>query len=1006
MPLSGISHGHTGRLYLARRTNHTGRMAESDSPTPAPNDAEQNDSPQLREVRFEYSPHFPRILEHLNSSLLVSTYQAGKLGVVGVDQGRLTFSFLNFHKAMGVAVGRKRIAVGAVRQVFFLHSAPELAPHIDPAGAHDACFLTRGSHQTGNIHVHEMAWGSEGLWVVNTLFSSLCTLHDGYSFVPRWRPPFVSELIAQDRCHLNGVAIEDGRPRYVTCHGDQDEPGGWRETKATGGVLIDVESGESVARDFAMPHSPRLYDGKLWVLNSGHGSIEIVDPASGRHEPVERVPGFTRGLSFAGQFAFVGLSKIRETSVFGGLPIESRRDDLRAGVAVVDLVSGKAVAALQFHSGVDEIFSVEVLAGCRNPALRGPEPERDGMQDIWLVPPDGTVPESSSTERHGIEIRSVSEGSELAGDDRRSRFGLPSSERGPMVPGRSPDVAGPDSLFRSGMSLQRQGRLTEALSMLKQAATLAPDRPDIWTELGNVYQQLNDQQTALGCYRRATQAAPDFVPARQNLGYLLFNHGEPEEAIEHYEAALKQQPSTMNRLLAATVLPVIYDSAADVQRWRKRLAGQVRELAESGATIDTTNTLVPTNFFMAYQGLNDVEIARDLGRIYVGQASPLANSVNTSEDAYATNRRIRVGFLSAYFRDHTMGRQNIGRVERLGRDDFEVTVISVGRHRDEMAKRFEAAADRFVVVPRSVEAARRQITELGLDILIFTDVGMDALTYTLAFSRMAPVQCATWGHPDTTGSPAMDYFISSELLELSDADAHYTEKLLRLPNLGIYYERPQCSRSRETSEPNSHESGYERSRRFFGLDSERHVYLCPQTLFKFHPDFDDILAGILNRDSAGELVLIEGRVPNWTRRLKRRFERTLPGGVERVRFLPPQPNDKFLQLLAATDVMIDPHHFGGGNTSYEALAVGTPVVTWPGPYLRGRITQALYQKMGLTDLIVDSADAYVELAVRLGTDADYRQTLHERILATGGVLFEDPEEVRAFENGLRRFAAD
>ncbi len=341
---------------------------------------------RYREVRYEYTRRFPEILAHLRASLLVSTYQAGKLAVVGVRDNALTFAFHNFDRVMGVAVGRWRLAVGTRRQIYLLHAAPELAAHVAPSGSHDACWLTRSAHFTGNIHGHELAWGTEGLWIVNTLFSCLCTLDERHSFVPRWRPPFISELADQDRCHLNGLAMEDGRPRYVTALGESNEPAGWRPTKATSGCLIDVPSGETVTRGLAMPHSPRLRAGRLWVLDSGTGRLVVVDPPSGHVEPVVDLPGYTRGLSFCGQFAFVGLSKIRETAVFGGLPIAERHEELRCGVAAVDLVSGQCVAALQFHSGVEEIFGVEVLEGATNPVLSGPSPEEDGQTDIWVVP--------------------------------------------------------------------------------------------------------------------------------------------------------------------------------------------------------------------------------------------------------------------------------------------------------------------------------------------------------------------------------------------------------------------------------------------------------------------------------------------------------------------------------------------------------------------------------------------------------------------------------------------
>lgn len=340
----------------------------------------------IREIHYEISREFLRIMEHIGASLLISTYQAGKLVVVGRDSDGLLLSFHNFEQAMGVAVSREQIAVGARGQIWFMESSPELAPQVKPHGKYDGCFITRRALSTGNIHGHELAWGNEGLWVVNTLFSSLCTLHDQFSFVPRWQPPFITELAGEDRCHLNGMALKDGKPKYVTAMAQSNEPAGWRPTKANSGCILDVDSNEIVVEGLAMPHSPRLHDDRLWVLNSGAGNLSVVDEPSGKLEVVEQMPGYTRGLAFGGQFAFVGLSKIRETAVFGGVPIAEKRDELRCGVAVVDLVSGQAVAYIQFLSGVDEIFDVQIVPGVSSPAFCGPFPHLDDTKDIWLVP--------------------------------------------------------------------------------------------------------------------------------------------------------------------------------------------------------------------------------------------------------------------------------------------------------------------------------------------------------------------------------------------------------------------------------------------------------------------------------------------------------------------------------------------------------------------------------------------------------------------------------------------
>lgn len=351
-----------------------------------------NDSAtEYREVRYEHSRNLPALLEQMGLSLLVSTYQAGKLFVVGARQGELRLSFHNFEQAMGVAVKRDRIAVGARNQIWSLRSTPDIAPRLEPPGRYDGCFLTRSCHFTGDIHGHELAWAGEQLWVVNTLFSCLCTLHDDYSFVPRWQPPFITALAAEDRCHLNGLALapdERGEPapRYVTALAEVDTPEGWRPNKATSGCLIHVPSGQTIARGFAMPHSPRVYRGRLWLLDSGTGRLVMVDPSSGAVEPVTELPGYTRGLAFHDTFGFVGLSKIRETATFGGLPIAERREELRCGVGIVDLRNGRLLAHVEFQSGVEEIFAIEVLPGIRCPAVSGPYPGLDGVPTIWSAP--------------------------------------------------------------------------------------------------------------------------------------------------------------------------------------------------------------------------------------------------------------------------------------------------------------------------------------------------------------------------------------------------------------------------------------------------------------------------------------------------------------------------------------------------------------------------------------------------------------------------------------------
>lgn len=339
------------------------------------------------QVQFHYSALFPEVLTNAGCSLLVSTYQAGQLVAIGVAGDELSLSFRAFDRAMGVAVSADQIAVGAKGQIWSLSDHSELAPAIAPRGRYDRCWLPRSSTATGEIQCHELAWGTTrtdapDLWIVNTLFSCLAGLDPRYSFVPRWRPRFITQLAAQDRCHLNGLAMRDGSPASVTVMAMTDEPGGWRKSRADGGAVLDVVSGEALTTGLSMPHSPRWHNGHLLVLNSGMGRLEHVDPSTGGRETIASFPGYARGLALYGDLAFVGLSRIRETAIFGDTPIASYHDQLKCGIGVVELSTGNTIATLQFATGVEEIFDVQILPATRCPTLAG----SPSGEEVWLIP--------------------------------------------------------------------------------------------------------------------------------------------------------------------------------------------------------------------------------------------------------------------------------------------------------------------------------------------------------------------------------------------------------------------------------------------------------------------------------------------------------------------------------------------------------------------------------------------------------------------------------------------
>lgn len=367
-------------------------MADQAAGTEPPRAEADEAPPEVRDFRSIHTASVPRLLRALKASLLVTTYQSGRLVILRADDSGLNTHFVGFEAPMGIALKPGGFALGTKRQIFDMRNQPAVAARIEPVGAYDAAYLPRSAHWTGDVRIHEMAYVKGELWFISTLFSCLATVDADHSFVPQWRPPFITSLAPEDRCHLNGLAVRDGEITHVTALGTSDEDRGWRANKLDGGVLLEVPSGEVIASGLCMPHSPRWHRGKLWILQSGDGTLGTVDPATGEVTTVATLPGFTRGLAFAGQYAFVGLSQVRET-VFEGLPIVER-EDRACGVWVVDITTGDTVGYVKFEGDVQEIFDVTIIGHQYPQVLTGTDPLTLGS---YVVPTEALadVPERS-----------------------------------------------------------------------------------------------------------------------------------------------------------------------------------------------------------------------------------------------------------------------------------------------------------------------------------------------------------------------------------------------------------------------------------------------------------------------------------------------------------------------------------------------------------------------------------------------------------------------------------
>lgn len=328
--------------------------------------------------RFEIttSRQFTGWLLEQDTSLALTTYQTGKLLLIGSnpETQRLAIFERTIDRPMGLAVREDRFALAALTQIYQFSDCLEGSVSSD---GHDALFVPQVAYYTGDLDVHDVGYGRDGeIYFVNTLFGCIATVSTTHSFAPYWKPPFISRLAAEDRCHLNGMAMDGaGLPAYVTAVSQSDVADGWRDNRRSGGVVVDVKSHEIVCSGLSMPHSPRWHNDKLWVLNSGTGEFGYVDLESGKFEPIAFCPGYLRGLSFIGNYAIVGISEARENRTFEGLELQERLTrqgvEPRCGLCVIDLTTGDIVHWLRLSGLVNELYDVAAMPGVTKPALIG-----------------------------------------------------------------------------------------------------------------------------------------------------------------------------------------------------------------------------------------------------------------------------------------------------------------------------------------------------------------------------------------------------------------------------------------------------------------------------------------------------------------------------------------------------------------------------------------------------------------------------------------------------------
>jgi CRISPR-associated protein Csy1 len=543
------------------------------------------------------------------------------------------------------------------------------------------------------------------------------------------------------------------------------------------------------------------------------------------------------------------------------------------------------------------------------------------------------------------------------------------------------------------------GDSVEAVAALERATRIAPNDAQLWRALGHLHGELAQPGKAHDALERAAALEPRSAEIAALQVVAKQETGDDRGALQVLARASRTHPEDLRIAVAQHLyLPQVHANAAEIARWRSRYRGGLDALTrETGRWVSRAGQVFRlewSNFFLAYHGEDDRALQRGYSRFLASLARAAAPALLEPLPARRNRDRVRVGFLGNVFRDCTAGHYFERWITGLDARRFERFVYHAAPSSDEVTSRIAGGVERFFDVRLDVRATAELVRSHELDVLVYPEVGMSALTYVLAALRLAPVQCAAWGHPVTTGSDAIDAYLTCTAMEPPGAERHYTERLIGLPGIGVDYAMPQ---------PPAAGSG---SR--WGLPERSRLYACPQSLFKIHPDMDALFAKILAADPEGVLLLFQAPVRALTERMAERLRRALaqqgvpPRG--QVKFLPRMPGAQFRQALAGADVVLDTLRWSGGSTSLDAFAAGVPVVACRGEFMRGRQAAAMLSLLGLDELVAGDVDEYVALALQAAADRPRNAGLREIIRERRSALFGRADVLAPFQDALERLA--
>lgn len=554
-----------------------------------------------------------------------------------------------------------------------------------------------------------------------------------------------------------------------------------------------------------------------------------------------------------------------------------------------------------------------------------------------------------------------------------------------------------------GYSFYRQGKYQEAIEQYQKFLETNAGDEFFYVAFAECYKSLNECNQAIKIYKEGLKVHSHSTFLYFHLINTLQYQGRIKEAISVVREAYKEKPNVLSfKLEEQRLLPIIYEKEEEIEFYRQQFIKSLQVLTQQ-TSLDTPEAQKSalegvgyrTNFYLQYQGKNDVELQKKYGKfVHQVMAANYPEWVKPLSTTFPNkNRKIRVGYVSNCLRAHTVGKLMLGWIQNHNDQEFESYCYHLDTSIDYLTQQFHLYSNHFYHIPEDFENACKQIISDKLDILVILDIGMHPEMSKIAGLRLAPVQCTTWGHPITSGIPTVDYFLSCKLMEPENAQEHYSEKLICLPNIGVSYPKPVIP------EP-------KKSRSEFGLKDESIVYLSCQSLFKYLPQYDYIFAEIARRVSQAKFVFISHDSVHITnifrKRLQDAFAKLNLNSEDYCVISPRIGWNDYCNLNQLSDIFLDTFSWSGGNTTLEAIACNLPIVTCPGEFMRGRHSYGILQMLGVTETIAKNEAEYIEIAVKLGMNQQWKSSIVQKMIERHSYLYNDKTCVEALEEFYKR----